>query len=128
MRLGGFTLLELLVVLSMVALVVGLVGPSTWRQLQAARERGAVSDVEAALVSLPLQAFRRGERLSVSGEALAGGLAEPLPDGWRLEADPPLAYGPQGIAQGGQVRLRDAAGIRARWSIAPLTGEVRRLP
>lgn len=112
----------------MVTLVVSLVGPSTWRQMKAARERGAVSDVEATLVSLPLVAFRGGEGLSMTGEALSNGLAEPLPDGWRLEVDPPLAYGPQGIAKGGQVRLRDADGVRVRWSIAPLTGEVRRLP
>ncbi len=115
-------------VLSLVSLVVSLVGPSSWRQLQAARERGVASDLEAELVALPLKAFQGGEGLEVSAQELRDGLSESLPAGWAIELDQPLAYGPQGTAKGGRVRLRTGEGVRMQWAVAPLTGEVRRWP
>jgi len=127
-QLTGFTLLELLVVLSLVSLVVSLVGPASWRQLQAARERGVASDLEAELASLPLKAFQGGDGLEISAQDLRDRLSEPLPDGWSIELDQPLAYGPQGTAKGGHVRLRTGEGVRMQWVVLPLTGEVRRWP
>jgi prepilin-type N-terminal cleavage/methylation domain-containing protein len=122
---AGFTLLELLVVLALLALVTGLVAPAAVRAIGAARERAASADLGALLEGLPMRSFRAGAAQAYSGEALRLLLAD-LPSGWTVEAAPPLRYTAQGVAAGGTVRLlapgRPALALR----VLPVSGEVVR--
>lgn len=125
---AGFTLLELLVVLLLVALAAGMVAPAALRGLAAAQERAVAADLEALLAGLPAQAFRRGEALRLDAAALRERLPD-LPADWRLELDgPALAYGPTGVALPARVSLHAPARAPLRWQIASPTGDVRRLP
>ena len=122
---AGFTLLELLVVLALLALVTGLVAPAAVRALGAARERAAAADLDALLEGLPVRAFRAGAAQAYTGPALSQLLAD-LPAGWAVEATPPLRYTAQGVAAGGTVRLL-APGRQARvLQVLPVSGEVVR--
>lgn len=124
---GGFTLLELLVVLALVALIAGLVAPVSLRGLDAARERGLASDLEAELAGLPVLAFRSGEALTLDAQQLRARLPD-LPDDWTLSVEPPLRYGSSGMASGAEVSLLAPGRAKLRWRVAGLTGEVSRLP
>lgn len=61
----GFTMLELVVVLALLALVVGLVLPSLGSWSRAGRARDAVFGVQAVLLTERAEAMRRAERRSV---------------------------------------------------------------
>ena len=117
-RARGFTLLELLVVLLLVALAAGLVGPPMARALDSARERGVAADLHAALEGLGVRAFQRGTALAVDGPALKAMLPD-LPTGWRVEVSPGmLQYGPTGVSSGGEVRLIAPGRAAVAWRVA----------
>lgn len=120
----GFTLLELLVVLSIVALTTGLILPSASRWLSSARERGWQQEVRAELAALPMRAFRSGEPMELDAAALQKLLREQLPAGAAVELDAPLRYSAAGVAAGGVVQVRSADGKSLRWRVAPSTGEI----
>lgn len=124
---AGFTLLELLVVLSIVAMTAGLVLPSTSRWIAAARERAWQQELRAQLAALPMRAFQTGEPLELDAPALRKllGDADALPASVQLELSAPLRYSAAGVAAGATtVRVRDADDHEQTWSIAPMTGRV----
>lgn len=122
----GFTLLELLLVLSLVALLVGLVAPAMQRGLDAARERGLVADLEALLASYPMRAFQQGQALDVDEPLLRRDLPD-LPADWRIRIDPPLQYAESGLASGGRVSLQAQDRPRLDWSVRRVDGAVTRI-
>jgi prepilin-type N-terminal cleavage/methylation domain-containing protein len=121
-RARGFTLLELLVVLTLIGLAVGLVAPSMVRWLGGAQERGWRADLRARIESLPVRAFIGGEALALDGPALLRDLPG-LPSDVTLELDSPLRYSELGVALGGALEIQQGR-RRDRWRIAPVTGEV----
>jgi general secretion pathway protein G len=125
-RLRGFTLLELLVVLALMALVTGMVTPALIGGIAAARERGVASDVHALLEGLPVRAFQQAAGLELDTPALRR-MVPDLPEDWQLEAVPTLRYGPAGVASGGTVRLLAPGRAPVTWRVTPVSGEVQRL-
>jgi prepilin-type N-terminal cleavage/methylation domain-containing protein len=119
----GFTLLELLVVLVLVALVAGMVAPVASRGLEAARERAAVADLRALLEGLPVRAFRQGVPQSYDAQALERLLVE-LPAGWSLRLAAPLQYSASGAAAGGSVTLLAPARSVQELRVLAVSGEV----
>ncbi len=122
----GFTLLEILVVMALLALGAALVGPASLRALDAAQARAAGADLQALLEALPLLAFRSGEAQRHDGPSLARRLD--LPEAWSVRTEPALEYSAQGAASGGVVTLLDNRGPVLRWRVQPLTGRVADLP
>lgn len=120
----GFTLIEILVVLAIVAAVSAVVGPAAWRALQNAELRGAEADVQAALAALPMAAFAQGRPLVVDADALAGRVPS-LPAGCRINLPNALRYAPNGMTPGGTVHLA-CDGTVVAFDVAAVTGEVSR--
>jgi general secretion pathway protein G len=118
----GFTLLELLVVLTLIGLAIGLVAPSMVGWLGAAQERGWRADLRARIESLPVRAFIGGEPLALDGPALLRDLPG-LPADVTLELDSPLRYSELGVALGGALEIQQGR-RRDRWRVAPVTGDV----
>lgn len=119
----GFTLVELVVVLALIAMATGLVAPAVMRGVDAARERGARADVRALLEGMPVRAYQGGAVLEMDAAALRR-LVPELPESWRLEVDPPLHYAPNGVAAGGVVRLLIPDREPSVWRIAAVSGQV----
>jgi general secretion pathway protein G len=119
----GFTLVELLVVLALVALATGLIAPSVVRGIDAARERGARADIRALLEGMPVRAYQSGAAIEFDSAALRR-VAPELPESWRIEVDGPLRYGPNGVAAGGAVRLLIPGREAVAWKIAAVSGQV----
>lgn len=120
----GFTLLELLVVLALVALLAGVTVPRAMNWVEAARSRGQAAQVAAALESLPARAFFEGKALVLEANPVISPLPA-LPPGWRLETSAPLRYEANGMTSGGRVRLWEGQALRADWRVLPPSGEVR---
>ncbi|WP_457325702.1 prepilin-type N-terminal cleavage/methylation domain-containing protein [Roseateles sp. P5_E11] len=120
---AGFTLLELLVVLTLVALTTAVVLPATMRWLDSANERGWREDFVALLSALPTQAFASGRSLELDADQLRA-LAPELPADIELRIDKPLRYGVNGAAVGGRIELRRGDRTVQQWRIEPISGRV----
>lgn len=119
----GFTLLELLVVLALVAMTAGLTLPAANRWLEATRERAWQQELRAALAALPLQAFQQGKPVVLDAQEVRG-LVEDMPADVRVELSAPLRYSAVGAADAAALRLRTASGQVLEWRIEAVTGLV----
>jgi len=137
----GFTLLELIVTLSVVALAVGLAVPTIARSTDAIRARADVAGFSALLRHGRERAIvtRKPHAVVVDPAArrvslLAGGPegevreTRALPERLTVEAEPPPAlivrFEPQGGGSGGDFRL-SSGGVVYRVTVDALTGRVR---
>lgn len=121
----GFTLLELLIVLAVVALSTAVVVPAASRWLAAAEARSWREDLVVRLTELPTEAFGQGQPLELDADALRRQVPS-LPSDLELRLSKPLRYGPTGVAAGGWVevvRPGDKAPL-AHWDVAPVSGAV----
>lgn len=121
----GFTLLEMLVVLTIIAAMAAMVGPAGWRMLRSAELRGAEADLQAALTALPTFAFSEGRALAIDATALRSRLPT-LPEGCRVLLPLPLRYAANGMADGGSAQLT-CDGEVTQFEVIQITGEVRRV-
>ena len=117
----GFTLLELLVVLAMVAVLVAMVAPAGWRALESARTRAAHRSLTALLESLPMEARRSGAALQRDATGLLSELRE-WPETWTLFLPMPLQYSADGVARGGELEIRQGKRAVSKIVVAPITG------
>lgn len=118
----GFTLLELLVVLAIVAALAGVATPIAGRWLDAAEMRGWRADLRAQLEHYPVQAFLSGEDQQVDLERLQRDLKH-WPTGAQLRLAKPLKYSAAGAAEAGELMLELGA-WQSRWRIEAVTGRV----
>ena len=136
---AGFTLLELIVALFVIALSVGIVAPIVGRSADTMRGRADVARFSAMLRHARDQAIttRRGHAFVVDPPGhRAMIVAAPdevrqtrnLSAGLRVDANPPEAlsvrFDANGVSSGGDFRLTSGE-MRFRVSIDPLTGRVR---
>ena len=120
----GFTLLELLVVLALVAILAAFVAPGAARAWEGARQRAVERELRLVLAGLPLEAFRAGAAMELGAPELQRRMTD-WPPGWSLEMDRPLAYSAEGVARGGRVRVRNEQGRVQAWDVEPYTGSLR---
>jgi general secretion pathway protein H len=133
----GFTLLELLVVLLLLAVAAGLVAPAVGRSVDAVRLRAEIAGFAALIRHAREQAIasrrphtvsidEREHRLQVTAaEELRRSRA--LPASWSVESVPPhlaLRFEPHGTSTGGEYRIVDGR-TAYRVTVDPLTGRVR---
>lgn len=138
---GGFTLLELIVTLAIMAVVMALVMPAVGRGTESVRIRAEVAGFaallrharERAIVSQKPQAVVvevNNQRVSVRAGGPDGEVRETraLPERLTVEATPPPAltvqFDSRGSSSGGDFRLSSGT-ITWRITVDALTGRVR---
>jgi general secretion pathway protein H len=134
----GFTLLELIVVMLVLAVVAGLAMPTVGRSVDAVRARAEVAGVSALFRHAREQAIalRRVHAVVVDPErrevrVVAGDetrRTRALPAGVLVETSPPsthtVRFEPHGGSTGGEVRLVTGSAAY-RITVEPVTGRVR---
>lgn len=110
----GFTLLETLVVLAIVSVAMAVVLPALSAGFASLGARSAAIDIASALAQARERSLR--DRSAWYAEAAEGGLLarsaegrqawRAVPSGVELEPGPIVAFYPDGVSSGGEIRLR----------------------
>lgn len=134
----GYTLLEVVAVLLVLALAAGVVAPSASRGVDRLRARAAVAGVASFLRSAREQAMTREQPCEVVIDSEAGTLVlrvgsapratKTLPPTLRLVVEaapsPVIAFFPQGRSSGGRLRLIAPGPHVYVITVEPMTGRV----
>ena len=114
---AGFTLLELVVVLAIMALVTGIAAVRVFSLINSWRERTQLESIEQQFTRLPMLARQRGNDIVLPPPAVvqdATGSTDPLPvdppvlelpKGWVVYFDQPLRVRGSGLCEGARIRL-----------------------
>jgi general secretion pathway protein G len=113
MQQRGFTLLELLVVLVLVGMVTGMVGPRFIELTERLRYRNEWLTLQQRINGLTLEVQLTGRAMSLQEVVLA------LPSGWQLKTDRSVRYLSNGVCLGGQVQLLHGEEIKRRIGLSP---------
>lgn len=100
---AGFTLLEVVVVMAIMALAMGIILP---RLGTFADSFGAAHDRETiieAVASLGFVARTRGQVIEYTGQTEI--LPGEIPEGWQVQVDQPIRFHASGACDGGTVRV-----------------------
>lgn len=143
---AGYSLMELLIVMAILAVLIGIAAPALLRQLESRRERAALDDIEASFLALPGAARTAGADLVVLAPAGGDDVRNPQapprapfilplapaqfyrlpapPEGWTIAIEQPIWVRYDGVCEGGRVVVTPRRGPAvtyrlARYSCAP---------
>lgn len=120
---GGFTLLELLIVLGIIAMATALVAPRLQSTYEAIVATGERAEVRRALERLPLRARSQGTALDFPGTEDGGRLLMAildLPDGWSVRPMDPVRIHASGVCAPSRLEVSGRQ-LRETWTLdAPL--------
>ncbi|TWI14272.1 pilus assembly FimT family protein [Aerolutibacter ruishenii] len=105
--LRGYTLLEMVVVMALLALATAMVAPSSYRMIRTWREADKVERVLRDLATLPVTARAKGREWRLKpddAQELSKAIA--MPEGWRLNLDTPLVVRANGACNGASGTLQ----------------------
>lgn len=97
---AGFTLIEIVVVLAIMAGVGALAMANLTRLYQSVNERATLDELRVAIRSASVHAYATGQQLTLH-EYL--GQQVGLPEGWHFGADQPIVITANGMCRGGRL-------------------------
>ncbi|CAD7548504.1 prepilin-type N-terminal cleavage/methylation domain-containing protein [Aeromonas hydrophila] len=109
----GFTLLELLVVLVLVGMIAGMVGPRFIDLAERLRHRNEWQILQQRINGLPMEVQLTGRSMALQE------LPWTLPAGWQLKTERPVRYLSNGVCLGGQLQLLQDDEIKRRIVLKP---------
>jgi prepilin-type N-terminal cleavage/methylation domain-containing protein len=121
---NGFTLLEMLVVLALIAALVGLAAPSMGKMLDRFSEATTWRDVEASLNDLPYRTFATGRALVIDADNVRQ-FTPSLPADWKIVVVGAIRYRETGWCEGGRMTITNAEGVVREYALVAPRCEAR---
>jgi len=125
----GFTLIEMIAVLTIVALISGVAIPAMQRWFDSISERAQLTAVSVQFQRLSARTALLSQTLRLNRTNWKTKLADgedvlALPDGWSLTSDKPVVFFYSGICEGGVIELLNPQKAIVKLNIAPLSCDV----
>ncbi|MBI1891030.1 MAG: prepilin-type N-terminal cleavage/methylation domain-containing protein [Burkholderiales bacterium] len=125
----GFTLIEMLAVLTLAALLAGLTLPSMQRWFDSVSRRAQLSEVVVQFQRLSARAALMSQTIVLTKDTWKNKLADgeaalPLPEGWTMVSDKPITIFHSGVCVGGNIELVDPNRRKILLQIAQVTCDV----
>ena len=121
---AGFTLLEMLVVMALIAAVAGIALPNFGRFLDSFTSNTQWRDVESELNDLPYRAFSAGRSLRLD-KSNAHHHLQKLPADWQFAPADVIVYRENGWCEGGGLTITAANGVIKNYVLAAPQCEVK---
>ncbi|WP_421788203.1 prepilin-type N-terminal cleavage/methylation domain-containing protein [Hyphobacterium sp.] len=96
---AGYSLLEVLLTVTLIALVGAITAPSILNQIERREERLALAALETGMTRLRYEAVLAATPLEIGPAAINARFSD-LPEGWRVSADAPLQVSSGGLCDG----------------------------
>ena len=113
---GGFSLLEMLVVLVLVATMTALVAPRLHGTVQAIATSGERAEVTRQVERLPLLARQQGRPIEVEAGGDVTAVSPDFPEGWKVRPITALNIARNGICAAANLRVEGREMIE-EWSV-----------
>jgi len=127
---AGFSMLELLVVMTIMALISSVVIPDIWGRYEKVREGDAVAGLAADFKKVRLAALHGKKKLTIVFSEKAGVSCDDspdcfvgLPDGWRLTKGKTPVFFETGVVRGAVMVFLAPSGRKWQLQISHYTGD-----
>ncbi len=120
----GFTLLEMLVVLALIATVAGIALPNFGRFLDSFSATTKWREVESELADLPYRAFSAGRMLQLDSGSVRAHLQK-LPAEWQFASAVAIVYRENGWCEGGTIVITATDGMKREYVLVAPRCEAR---
>jgi len=123
---GGFTLLEILVVLAIVGLLAGMVLPQLQKMASSVEISNQRTDIKLAIEGLGYQVYATGKPVVLADVAAISATESTKPDhplripaGWKIQVLQPVRYAINGVCSGGRIAITDPNQVREAFLLRP---------
>lgn len=128
-RAQGFTLIEMMAVLTLAALMAGVAIPAMQRWFESISERAQLTEVSIQFQRLASRAALLSQTVKLDKQSWNSKLndGEPalsLPEGWAVSSDNSVIFYHSGVCAGGEVDLSAPQKRQIRLLIAPVSCDV----
>ena len=114
----GFTLLEMVVVLAIIATIAGVALPNFARMIESYEQKATLGAINSELSALSFRAFSQASPISLSSES-SRVLVGSLPADWRISVEKPINFEANGFCSGGDVTVANKNNAEWRLKLVP---------
>ncbi len=126
---AGFTLIEMVAVLTLTAIMAGIALPAMQRWFDSISQRAQLAEVSVQFQRLASRAALLSQTVMLDKNSWQANLSDgeralALPDGWSVISDKPIVFFHSGVCSGGQIDMAAPEKRKISLQITPVSCQV----